>query len=73
MAIKPDVDMERQPNEIRNLRPEEQSNLSLFGRNPRPQAYVAPPKQLVSVQTMMKHTGSKEELHRVLTVTDKNS
>ena len=49
MAIKPDVDMERQPNEIRNLRPEEQSNFSLFAQNPRPQAYVAPPKQLVSV------------------------
>ncbi len=37
---KGDVDMEsgRQPNEIRNLLPEEQSNFSPFGQNPRLQA-----------------------------------
>ena len=37
---KGDVDMEsgRQPNEIRDLLPEEQSNFSQFGRNSRLQA-----------------------------------
>jgi hypothetical protein len=37
---KGDVDMEsgRQPNEIRDLLPEEQSNFLLFGQNPRLQA-----------------------------------
>ena len=33
--------------------------------------YVAPPKKLVSVQTLMQHTGSKEELYRTLTIQDK--
>ena len=37
---KGDFDMEsgRQPNEIRDLLPEEQSNFSLFGQNPRLEA-----------------------------------
>ena len=47
---KGDVEMEggRQPKEIGDLLPEEQSNFSLFWQNPLSQAQAAPQKQLVS-------------------------
>ena len=34
-------------------------------------AYVPPPKKLVSIETLMKHTGCKEELHRTLSIQGK--
>lgn len=70
---KGDVAMDGQPNIIRDEKPEEQAARAALFMNPfaqrqQPQAYVPPAKALVSVQTIMKHTGSKEELHRALTV-----
>ena len=68
-----DVDMSFQGNTS-----EDRDSLSVtafkgFFSNPFKILYVAPPKKLVSVQTLMQHTGSKEELYATLTIQGKQS